>query len=494
VRIVPNKAESAGQPIAILAAPAHCRIPVDLGPGGAADVVVQHGQRVLRGEVIARNARGFCVHASTSGRVVAIGAAAVPGPDGMRATCVEIEADGADTPHPDCRPPPDFRSLTPARIREEIAAGGIVGLGGALFPTAEKLGTRMPARALIINGAECEPYISCDERLMRERPGDVVRGTEIMLRALGCEHAVIALESDMPEARVALQEFLETADCPEIRVAVVTAKYPAGGERQLIELLTGREVPADGLPEDAGYVCQNAATAAAVAARFERGQPLISRIVTVTGNCVRQPLNVEARIGAPLADLLAMAGGLHEAPAQLIMGGPMMGFELSGTDLPVTKASNCLLAAAAGELGESLPRYPCIRCGQCSDACPARLMPQMLLGSCEREDTEAMAQLGLEACIECGCCDVVCPSHIPLTANFVRGKQELRMARTATAAAERARAASEAHDRRIERHAAAQDRALADRDARLADPDAGAAELAALLDRTGTTRDGDEQH
>jgi electron transport complex protein RnfC len=472
-----------------MAAPASCRIPVDLGPAGAADILVACGQRVLTGEIIARNADGCCVHASTSGLVTAIGPAAVPGPAGVRATCVDIEADGSDRAHTDCRPPADFRSMTPAEIREEIARAGIVGLGGALFPTAEKLGTREPARALILNGAECEPYISCDERLMRERPGDVILGTEIMLRALGCEHAVIALESDMPEARVALQECLENRDSPQIRVAVVTAKYPAGGERQLIELLTGREVPAGGLPQDAGYVCQNVATAAAVAARFAQGQPLISRIVTVTGTCVRQPVNVEARIGTPLADVLAMAGGLHETPAQLIMGGPMMGFEVASTELPVTKASNCLLAAAAGELGETLPEYPCIRCGQCSDACPARLLPQMLLGACERDDTQAMAQLGLDACIECGCCDVVCPSHIPLTASFVRSKQALRVARSTQAAAQRARAASDAHELRVAQRAMVQDRALADQDARVAD--AGAAELAALLARTGASSDSD---
>jgi electron transport complex protein RnfC len=494
VRITPNKAESAAQPVAVMAAPAHCRIPVDLGPAGAARLMVEPGQLVLTGECIARNVDGSCVHASTSGRVTAIGAAAVPGPAGMRATCVDIEADGQDKLHPDCRPPPDYHDMSPEQILGEIAAAGILGLGGAMFPTAAKLATRDPARALIVNGAECEPYISCDERLMRERPGDVIRGTEIMLRALDCEHAVIALESDMPEARVALQEFLEASDSPRIRVAVVTAKYPAGGERQLIELLTGREVPAGGLPQDAGYVCQNVATAAAVAAWFERGQPLISRIVTVTGDCVRQPVNVEARIGTPLADVLAMAGGLKEPPAKLIMGGPMMGYEIAGAELPVTKACNCLLAAAAGELGEALAEYPCIRCGQCSDACPARLLPQMLLGACDRDDTPAMAQLGLDACIECGCCDVVCPSHIPLTATFVRAKQALRVAHTAQAAAERARAASEAHERRLEQIAREQQHALADQDARVADPDAGAAELAALVERSGAREGGNEQH
>jgi len=477
-----------------MAAPVHCRIPVDLGPAGAAEVLVERGQQVRTGEIIARTAEGCCTHASTSGVVTAIGAQAVPGPAGMRATCVDIEADGDDTLHPDCRPPADYQTLSPAQVRAEIATAGIVGLGGALFPTAAKLDTRESARALIINGAECEPYISCDERLMRERPGDVIRGTEIMLHALNCEHAVIALESDMPEARVSLQEYLEDTHTSQIRVAVVTAKYPAGGERQLIELLTGREVPAEGLPQDAGYLCQNVATAAAVAARFERGQPLISRIITVTGDCVRQPLNVEARIGTPLVDVLAMAGGLREPPDRLIMGGPMMGFEVAGTELPVTKASNCLLAAASAELGEALPEYPCIRCGQCSDVCPARLLPQMLLGACERDDTQGMARLGLEACIECGCCDVVCPSHIPLTATFVRSKQQLRLASTERQAAQRARAASEAREQRLDQHAKEQSRALADQDARVADPEAGAAALAALLDRTGTRDGNDEQH
>jgi electron transport complex protein RnfC len=237
----------------------------------------------------------------------------------------------------------------------------------------------------------------------------------------------------MPEARNALYNALQAAGDPRLVLSVVTAKYPAGGERQLIELVLGREVPAGGHPADAGVVCQNVATAAAVADFFRHGQPLISRIVTVTGGGVVRPRNIEARIGTAIADLIELAGGYTRNPVRLIMGGPMMGIALPADDLPITAATNCLIVATALDLGadedgDAGPEMPCIRCGACIEACPASLLPQELLSAARDGNRTELEDLGLGECIECGACDYVCPSHIPLTQQFVASKEQLRAA------------------------------------------------------------------
>ena len=285
---------------------------------------------------------------------------------------------------------------------------------------------------LIINGAECEPYITCDEILMREHAADIIRGTHIMLRALQAPLAVIAVESDMPEARVALVDAIEVDDSEDIRVAVVTAKYPAGGERQLIELIAEREVPAGGLPADVGVLCHNVATATAIADLYDRGRPLISRIVTVTGRGIAEPANFDVRIGTPIETIFPLCGGLNDNVDHLIMGGPMMGIALTDATLPVTKATNCLIVMQTGDVSPTHFEMPCIRCGECLQVCPARLQPQELLTAANRNDLQALADLSLDACIECGCCDYVCPSQIMLTGRFVAAKPALRQYRALT--------------------------------------------------------------
>ena len=343
--------------------------------------------------------------------------------------CVVIEGDGSDQRWPGYAPDPDAAGRPPGELRERIAAAGVVGLGGALFPTARKLESSVGAPVLLLNGAECEPYISCDDLLIRERAGRVVAGGQLLLAALGAQRCVITVKTDMPEARIALYNALQAAADPRMVMSVVTAKYPAGGERQLIELVLGREVPAGGHPAASGVLCQNVATAAAVADFFLGGQPLISRVVTVTGGGVGQPRNIEARIGTLVADLIALAGGYRDEPdrrtQRLIMGGPMMGLTLESDELPVTSATNCLIAATADELGSEEHEMPCIRCGDCIEACPANLLPQELLVAARAGNIAELQALGVSECIECGACDYVCPSHIPLTQHFVRGKATL---------------------------------------------------------------------
>jgi electron transport complex protein RnfC len=247
-----------------------------------------------------------------------------------------------------------------------------------------------------------------------------------MMRALGTEHAIVAIETAMAETRVAVHDALKAAGDDRLGMAVVTAKYPAGGERQLIELVTGDEVPSGGLPRDIGYVCQNAGTAAAVADLFRKGRPLISRIVTVTGRGIAHPGNFETRIGTPVHELIALAGGYSGNPRRLLMGGPMMGFALPDDSLPVTKATNCIVAALAEEIAPQRAELPCIRCGECVQVCPARLMPQELFVAAQRRDFARLDEFGLPDCIECGCCDYVCPSQIALTRRFVAAKGAAR--------------------------------------------------------------------
>jgi len=428
VRTPYRKSLATNGPILVALPPARVAVPLVHGPLAAARPLVRPGQAVLRGEPVGEPAGAGhpWIHASIAGRVSSVGPQRVAG-SAAPVPCVCIEAAGEDRPWPGPAPTARPGELTAAELRAGIAAAGITGLGGALFPTAAKLAMAGGAGLLLVNGVECEPYISCDDALLRERADRVVAGAGLLLTALGADQAVIALKNGMPEARAALHAALQSAADPRLCLSVVTGKYPAGGERQLIELVTGREVPAGGLPADVGVVCQNVGTAAAVADWFLRGQPLVSRIITVTGGGVARPCNIEARLGTPVADLVALAGGYQGNPLRLVMGGPMMGIALPDDALPVTAATNCLLVATAADLGldgaaATAPELPCIRCGACVEACPANLLPHELLAAARDGDRTALASFGLAECIECGACDYVCPSRIPLTREFVAAK------------------------------------------------------------------------
>jgi len=383
--------------------------------------IVKPGQRVFKGQVLAHGGplRSASLHASTSGRVRAIEERLIPSVHEIhRSMCIVIDTDGEDESGDVVMSWPSDQMEQLERIRD----GGIVGLGGAVFPTAEKLASRVPCKALIVNGAECEPYISCDDMLMREAPEEIVAGAIIMRDLLSAASCIFAVERDKPQAIQAIGDAARAIDDDRLRLAEIPTIYPAGGERQLVEMLIGEEVPSTHYPSEIGYVCQNVGTAFAVQRLASAGEPLISRIVTVTGNGIHKPQNVEVLIGTPISELMEFCGGYRNDVARLILGGSMMGYALPSDELPITKASNCLIAATGTEVRQDFTERHCIRCGNCGTACPARLLPQELLRAARDEDHVLLDDLGLTDCIECGCCDVICPSHIPLTEIFRHAK------------------------------------------------------------------------
>ena len=378
----------------------------------------------------------------------------VPHPSGLSATCVIIETDGEDRPWQGYDPLTNYRTLNGPALRARVREAGIVGLGGAAFPTSVKLSAGSGIKALILNGAECEPYICCDDMLLRERAVEVVAGAQALLHALEIERCVIAIEDDKPEALAALEAALERESDDRLRVVTVPSRYPEGGEKQLIQVLTGEEVPASRVPPDIGYLVHNVGTAAAVARAVLYGEPLISRIVTVTGHGIARPGNVEVRLGTPVEDVIQACGGYTEGARHLIQGGAMMGFPLASEAVPVIKATNCLLVATEDDIRPREPAWACIRCGECAAACPAHLLPQQLYWHARAENFEDASEFGLFDCIECGCCDVVCPSRIPLTGYFRFAKAEIFARERERASSDVARERFEARQRRLEAEAA----------------------------------------
>jgi electron transport complex protein RnfC len=423
-----HKAESTGRPVRDVPLPDELVLPLQQHIGQPAECLVQVGDPVLTGQVVAQAGDyvSAAVHAPTSGQVVAIEERPIAHPSGMSATCLVIRPDGKDTWAPMPEPLTDYRHHSVSELRERIRWAGIVGLGGAAFPTAVKVNTTggWAIDTLIINAAECEPYITCDDTLMRERPADIVDGIGILQYLVSAGECLIGIEDNKPEAAAALQAALDAQNSVKAEIVVVPSVYPSGGEKQLIKLLTGREVPSHRLPSAVGVLCQNVATTAAIADAVLRGRPLIERLVTATGRGVREPGNFRVRLGTPAEAVIAAAGGYSDTVQRLILGGPMMGFALHSDRVPMTKGGNCLLATADAAPDPSDER-PCIRCGECARVCPAQLLPQQLYWHARARDFDKVQDFHLFDCIECGCCAYVCPAHIPLVHYYRYAKTEI---------------------------------------------------------------------
>jgi electron transport complex protein RnfC len=450
-----NNAMSTSRPVAFAGVPDELVLPLQQHIGETATPLVGVGDVVLKGQVIAAaHGNVSCpVHAPSSGTVSAIEPRPFPHPSGLTAASIVIATDGRDTwAQPDTSLA-DYRQASPEALLECIRNAGIVGLGGAGFPTAVKLrnASRHGIDLLLINGIECEPYITCDNMLMQERSGEILQGVFILQHILRPKQCVIAIEDGMPEAEAAMRQAISAAAASDIEVVRIPEIYPSGGERQLIWILTGKEVPSQGFPSDIGIICQNVGTAAAVARAVIQGQPLVSRFVTVTGGAIRQPRNLEALIGTPFSHLVAACGGYTPQADRLLMGGPMMGFALHSDDVPVIKTTNCILAVTREEMAPPPPAMPCIRCGKCTEVCPAELLPQQLYWHARNGNLDAAQDYNLFDCIECGCCAYVCPSHIPLVQYYRHAKTEIWAQEKQKKAADIARRRHEARLERLER-------------------------------------------
>nr|WP_315180400.1 electron transport complex subunit RsxC [uncultured Cardiobacterium sp.] len=411
------------------------------------------GDRVLRGQLLAApaNHRDAPVHAPTSGTIRAI----EPRPDMHPSNCpvphLILASDGEDQSAPPL-PALDIETATPDELRARIHDCGIVGLGGAGFPTARKLGH--PANTLVINAAECEPYITCDDLQIRENAAAIIKGAQITARILGADNIHFGIEDDKPEAIAALHAALDAAADPRIRISSVPVRYPSGNARQLFELLLGIRVPADAHASDYGLICHNSGTMKAVYDAVSLGLSLTERYTTISGEGIREPQVLRIRIGTAARELIQQSGGErheHSAENRHIIGGPMMGYEIASLDTPLQKTGNSLLILPAAPAPEETP---CIRCSRCADACPMELLPQQLLWYSQSNQHNRLKQYRLFDCIECGICAAVCPSGIPLVQYYRHSKGDVRAADKKAQDAEHARARHEARTARLEREAA----------------------------------------
>lgn len=450
-----NKEQSLGSPIRAAGIPEEIILPFSQHLGAPAVPIVEAGQRVLKGEKVAE-AKGFVsvpVHASTSGEVIAVEDRIIPHPSGMSAPCIVIRPDGRDE-WIDHSGVDDYTRLDKPALLALIRDAGIAGMGGAGFPSAVKLGPRdeVTIDTLIINGTECEPYITADDSLMRERAEEVIAGVRILQHLINPgRETLLGIEDNKPEA---IERLRRAAEDTDIEIVVFPTKYPSGGEKQLIQILTGREVPSGGLPADIGVVCQNVGTCTAIYRAVCKGEPLISRITTVTGEACAEPRNYEVLLGTPVRHVLALSGFEPSACIRLVMGGPMMGYALTSVDVPLVKTSNCILAPTPEELPPPPAPQACIRCGMCSEACPASLLPQQLYWFARGRDYEKLEDHNLFDCIECGACSYVCPSNIPLVQYYRASKAEIRHQQQEKVKAEHSKRRFEARQARIDREEA----------------------------------------
>ncbi|AJJ09062.1 electron transport complex, RnfABCDGE type, C subunit [Yersinia rohdei] len=444
------KLQSSQVPMRIASLPAQMIIPLQqhLGPEG--ELCVTAGEQVLKGQPLTvGRGRTLPVHAPTSGTISAIAPHTTAHPSGLAELCVHITPDGEDRWRAQ-QPWADYLQRDKLALLDRIHQAGIAGLGGAGFPTASKLqGGLSGVTTLIINAAECEPYITADDRLMQDHAEEVVTGIHILIHLVQPQQVLIGIEDNKPEAIAALQQALQGQD--KIQLRVVPTKYPSGGAKQLTKILTGQEVPFGKHSSSIGVLMQNVGTVVAIKRAIIDDEPLIERVVTLTGDALAKPGNFWARLGTPVSHLLALAGFQPQSQPMVIMGGPLMGFTLPSLDVPIVKISNCILAPAEAEMGLSEAEQACIRCGLCVDACPAGLLPQQLYWFSRGEEHEKARNHNLFDCIECGACAYVCPSNIPLVQYYRQEKAEIRAIDLESTRAAEAKARFEAKQARLQR-------------------------------------------
>jgi electron transport complex protein RnfC len=422
-----RKSLSNQTPIGRLPIPERLYVPVKQHIGIEGHLIVEVGQKVLKGQALTKSMNPFAVpiHASTSGEIIAIHKHVSAHPSGLPELTVEISSDQQDK-WTQLSPLVDYQNQPKMQVLAAICDAGISGMGGAGFPTHIKSSPKKDVDFLIINGIECEPYITSDDRLMREHAWQIRQGIDVLCHLLKPKQVLIGIENNKPEAIEALQ--VACRESSNYRVCIVPTKYPAGGEKQLIQVLTNREVPAQGLPVDVGVIMHNVGTCFAIADAIFSGKPLIERVVTVTGEAIENPGNMWALIGSPVAHLLAHCKYKQAGQKQpnIIMGGPMMGFSVTSDLVPVVKTTNCLLAPTDNEISGN-NEQACIRCSACADACPASLLPQQLFWHSKAKELEKAQEYNLFDCIECGACAYVCPSEIPLVHYYRIAKSEIRV-------------------------------------------------------------------
>ncbi len=458
INVPARKSNTHKLPIRQAKIPRQLTLPLSQHIGQASIPVVNVGDYVLKGQLIA-DIDGYVssrIHAPSSGIISDIGMYSLPHPSGLKTECIIIETDGKDKwfPHRGApiSGPKSPNNLSAYEIRTYIENAGVVGLGGAVFPSAVKLDVP-PGRqihTLIINAAECEPYITCDDILMQERSEEIVLGARLFQKALAAQRCIIALEDDIPNTYEIMLKATQNYTDECVQVVKLPEKYPTGSEKQLIQALTNIEVPHQQIPSKVGVVCINVGTAASIYQSVYTGDPLLSRIVTITGDAVKKPGNIEALLGTPINELLAEAEIDYDRLDRLVMGGPMMGFSLDNTELPLIKSSNCLLAAVKDELDTPSPALPCIRCARCADSCPMKLLPQQMYWHAKDKNLEKCVDYHVFDCIECGCCSYVCPSNIPLVQYFRYAKSEIRTAQQDKEKADISRQRHEFKEQRIE--------------------------------------------
>ncbi|MEZ9682502.1 electron transport complex subunit RsxC [Vibrio splendidus] len=446
-----NKKQSNTTDIVHAKLPEEIVLPVKQHIGKPGNLLVAAGDTVLKGQQLTALDTGFTlpVHAPTSGVITAIEPRTTAHPSGLSEMCAVIKPDGLDT-WIEKNPVEDFSTKTSDELLDVIRQAGISGMGGAGFPTAKKLQSGLGRTdILIVNAAECEPYITSDDKLLQEHADEVLKGIEVVEHILQPKLTVIGIEDNKPDAIKALEIAAKDKD---IVIRVIPTKYPSGGEKQLIKILTNKEVPAGGIPADIGALVQNVGSLYSIKRAVIDGEPVVNRVVTLTGKTFKQPRNVWALLGTPVHELLEEFGYKADKKLpRLILGGPMMGFTLPHANVPITKTSNCILAPTRREISPSTYEMECIRCSACAEACPASLLPQQLQWHAKANELDKCEELNIKDCIECGACAFVCPSEIPLVQYYRQAKAEIKTRKDEATAAERAKIRFEEKNARMER-------------------------------------------